>query len=78
MNGKTDCRIEIEAAKALVNWKSLFANEVVTVARRLATESGESNLVTVSHYRQAAQIAVRTLLSAISDGEPFRDTQRAA
>ncbi len=40
MSEEADLRIDIEAAKALVYWKSLFADEVVARARRLAVESG--------------------------------------
>jgi hypothetical protein len=67
--GKTgNISIDIEAAKALVYWKSLFADEVVARARRLAAESNQPEHVTLTHYRQAAQIAVRSLPNAILHG----------
>ena len=47
MSEKADIRIDIEAAKALIYWKSLFADEVATRARRLAAESSEPEHVTV-------------------------------
>jgi len=78
MSEKADIRIDIEAAKALIYWKSLFADEVATRARRLAAESSEPEHVTVSHYRQAAQIAVRSLPAAIRDGGPFSDDHKVA
>ena len=59
--------------KALIYWKSLFADEVASRARRLAAESGKPERVTLSHYRRAAQIAVRSLSAAIGDGGPFSD-----
>lgn len=74
----SDIRIEIEAAKALHYWKSLFADEVAAGARRLAAESSQPERVTTSHYRQAAQIAIRSLLTAISDGGPSHDDYKAA
>jgi hypothetical protein len=70
--------IDIEAAKALVYWKSLFADEVVAQARRLAAESNQPGHVTLTHYRQAAQIAVRSLPTAILHGGPCSDDHKVA
>jgi hypothetical protein len=78
MSEKADLRIDIEAAKALVYWKSMFADEVVARARRLAAESGQPEHVTLSHYRQAAQIAARSLPAAILDGGSFIDDHKVA
>jgi GMP synthase-like glutamine amidotransferase len=78
MSGKIDIRIDVEAAKALIHWKSLFANEVATLARRIAAESGQPERVTLSHYRQASQLAIRALSAAILDGGPSSDDQEAA
>jgi hypothetical protein len=58
-------RIEIEAAKALAQWKRQFAEEVARQAKRLAMESGPPNLVTLANYRQAAGLAVQSLARAI-------------
>jgi Resolvase, N terminal domain len=46
MSEKADLRIDIEAAKALVYWKSLFADEVAACERRLAAESDQPEHVT--------------------------------
>jgi len=78
MREKAEVRIDIEAAKALIHWKSLFADEVASRAKRLAAESSQPQHVTVSHYRQAAQIAVRSLPAAILDGGPFSDDHKVA
>jgi hypothetical protein len=78
MSEKADLRIDIEAVKALVYWKSLFADEVAARARRLAAESGQSEHVSLSHYRQAAQIAARLLPAAILDRGPFIDDHEVA
>jgi hypothetical protein len=78
MSEKAELRIDIEAAKALVHWKSLFADEVAARARRLAAESGEPEHVTLSHYRQAAQIAVRSLPALIRDGGPLIGDNKVA
>ncbi len=77
MSAKADLRIEVEAAKALVHWKSLFADEVAAQARRLAAESSQPELVTLSHYWQAAQLAVGSLAAAILDGGPSSDDNKA-
>lgn len=73
MRQQADLRIDVEAAKALIHWKSLFADEVVAQARRLAAESNRPEHVTLSHYRQAAQIAVQSLAAAIREGGPSDD-----
>ena len=71
-------RIDVEAAKALVDWTSRFADEVATEARRLAAESSQPEHVTLSHFRQAAQLAVRSLSAALSDGGPSGGDHQAA
>ncbi len=78
MSDKPDLRIDVEAVKALISWKSLFADEVATRARQLAAESGQPERVTLLHYRQAAQTAVRSLLAAIPVGGPSSDDTKAA
>jgi hypothetical protein len=78
MSETAGIRIDVKAAKALVDWKSRFADEVATRARRLAAESGQPNEVTLSHYRQAAQFAVRSLSAAILDGGLSSDDHQAA
>ena len=78
MNEKVDVRIEVEAIQALIHWKSRFADEIVAGARRLAAESGEPQLVTLAHYRQAAQIAVQSLSTTIVEERPSNDGQKAA
>jgi len=71
-------RIDLEAARALVDWKSRFADEVAVQARRLAAESGQPEYVTLSHYRQAAQLAIHSLSAAILDRGPSSDDHQAA
>ena len=77
MNDKAGFRIDVEAAKALIGWKSLFAEEVALRARRLAAESSQRH-VGLAHYRQAALIAIRSLSAAILDGGPSSDDHKAA
>jgi hypothetical protein len=78
MSKKADVRIDIEAVRALIYWKSLFANEIVARAKQLAAESGRREHVTISHYRQAAPIAVRSLPAAIREGSPLDDDNTVA
>jgi hypothetical protein len=72
MNADGRVKIDVEAARALVEWKALFASEVCEGAKRLAAQSSEPNSVTLSHYRAAASIALQSL-SAEIHGEDFRD-----
>ena len=78
MSKKTDVRIDIEAAKALIYWKSLFTDEVAMRARQLAAESSQPDRVTLAHYRQAAQLAIRSLPVSIRKGEPSSDDHKVA
>ncbi|MBI3465900.1 MAG: hypothetical protein HY000_23025 [Planctomycetes bacterium] len=77
MDNSAGFRIDVEAAKALINWKSLFADEVATRARRLAADSGGER-VTLLHYRQAAQMAICSLSAAILDGGTSGEGQKVA
>jgi hypothetical protein len=65
MSASQQVRIDVEAAKALAEWKSLFGAEVCERAKRLAAESGHPDSVTLSHYRLAAEIALQALSGAI-------------
>jgi hypothetical protein len=78
MSSNSDVRIDIEAARALIYWKSLFADEAAARARQLAAESGRREHVTMSHYRQAAQMAARSLPAAIREGGPLGDDNKVA
>lgn len=52
--------VDIEAARALANWKQFFANEVTETAKRLALDEG-THRITIEHYQQAAQQAMLAL-----------------
>ena len=77
MNAKTDVRIDFEAAKALAEWKSLFAAEVGERRQRVAAQAGHPNRVTLSNYRLAAKMAVQAVVSAI-EAEHRSDGQQEA
>lgn len=59
--------IQVDAAKALAEWKAFFAEQVAIEARELAKNSSPSDLVTLDHYRQAAKSAARKLLIFVQD-----------
>ncbi|MBM4094068.1 MAG: hypothetical protein FJ276_32370 [Planctomycetes bacterium] len=77
MNTGKPVRIDVEAAKALAQWKSLFAAEVCERAKQIATQSGHPDSVTLSHYRMAASMAIQSLSVAIH-GEHEPDGQQEA
>jgi len=77
MNASKQVRIDVEAAKALAKWKSLFAAEVCERAKRLAAQSGHPDSVTLSDYRGAAKLALQSLSVAIH-GEHRPDGQNEA
>lgn len=63
-------RIQVEAAKALAEWKAFFAAEVAMQAKELAKDSNPAGLITLDHYRQAATLAVQALALAVHDTPP--------
>jgi hypothetical protein len=71
-------RIQAEAARALVAWKALLADEVATKAKELARQSDSPGIVTLDHYRQAAMLAVPVLTAAIGDTGFHDGRQKAA
>lgn len=71
-------RIQVEAAKALAEWKALFAEQVTVQAKKLAQESNPSDLVTLYHYREAAALAVQSLSAAVQDTGSNDGRQKAA
>jgi hypothetical protein len=77
MQASKQLMIEVEAAKALAEWKALFGTEVCERAKQLAMQSGHAELVTVSHYRTAARMALQTLAGAIQ-GEPGTNVRNEA
>jgi len=77
MNSSKQVRIEVEAAQALAEWKSLFGAEVCTRAKQLAAQSGHPDTVTLSQYRMAATMALQTLAGAIH-GEQGTNGQNEA
>jgi hypothetical protein len=78
MSHQAELRVDVEAAKALIDWKSMFADEVTAHARRLAAESSHPERVTLLQYREAAQIAVRSLSTVILDEGASSGDQKAA
>ena len=76
MDQSSSYRIETDAARALAEWKALFADQVAVTAKELAALSGSSGIVTLEHYRQAASSAVQVLATAIRDTNDGR--QKAA
>lgn len=70
--------IEVEAAQALAQWKAMFAEEASMHAKRLAAGSDRPQFVTVAHYRQAAQLALKSLSAVIADGVDGDANRRAA
>jgi hypothetical protein len=78
MERSVSVRIDIDAERALAAWKALFAEQVSDHAQRLAERSGDARLVTLSHYRAAAKIALETVSSAISRDEKADGGREAA
>jgi hypothetical protein len=71
-------RIESEAAQALAEWKALFAEQVAVKAKELVEKSGSTGVITLGHYRQAANIAVQMLATAVQDTDSSDGRQEAA
>jgi hypothetical protein len=67
--------IELDAVKLGIEWKHRFAAELKAEAIKLA---GPSSLVTVEHYRQAAPVAISTLLKILTAPPSKDDAARRA
>lgn len=78
MEPNTKLRVDVEAANALVTWSALFADEVCEGAKRIANQSTNPTLVTLSHYRQAAQAALELLAASIRDGDTLNAEAKVA
>lgn len=71
-------RIQAEAAKALAEWKAVFAEQVTVQAKKLAQDSNPSGLITLDHYREAATLAVQSLAAVVQDTGSNDGRQKAA
>ena len=78
MKAKEPVQIDIEAARALTHWKDQFADEVFQGAKQLAAQSSRPGFVTLSHFRQSAQIALQSLADAIHNEDKGDGQQKAA
>ena len=70
--------IEAEAARALAQWKALFAEQVALKAKELAMQSDSTGIITLDHYRRAASIAVQLLATSLQDADSNDGHQEAA
>lgn len=77
MDDGRQVRIDVEAAKALAEWKAFFGAQVSEQAKLLAAQAGQPDYVTLSHYRTAAKLALQTL-SHVIHGEPRSDGRQEA
>lgn len=78
MNQNSSYRIETEAVQALAEWKAVFADQVSAKAKELAENNSSTGVITLSHYRQAASIAVQMLATAVQDTDSSDGRQEAA
>lgn len=71
-------RIQADAAIALANWKAFFAEQVAEKARELAITGNSPELITISHYRQAAVLAANALSVEVGNIGSNDDLKAAA
>ncbi len=71
-------RIDVDAAAALIEWKSVFAQAVVEGAQHQAAKTRSSGTVTIADYREAARQAILKLADAIEYGAGTNGQQKAA
>ena len=70
--------LQADAAKALAEWKALFADEVTKHAKALTQASEQPGIITLAHFRMAAQSAVKSLADAIQESSSQDGNQEAA
>lgn len=78
MDQNKSYQIETEAAQALAEWKALFAEQVAVKAKELAAKDDATGVITLGHYRQAANFAVQMLATAVQDTDSSDGRQEAA
>lgn len=78
MNQSHPLRIEIQAVRALAEWKAIFADQVAVKAKEFARASDTPGIVTLAHYRQAASIAVQELAAEVQKTDVDNGQQEAA
>ena len=78
MNQSHPLRIEIQAVRALAEWKAIFADQVAVKAKEFARASDTPGLVTLAHYRQAALVAVQELAGELQKTDVNHGRQEAA
>ncbi len=78
MEQSNSIRIETRAVQALAEWKDLFAEQVALKAKEISDKSDSTGIITLSHYRQAASIAVQTLATAVQGTDSSDVHQEAA
>ena len=61
-------QIDVEAAAALIEWKSVFAHAVVEGALQQAAKTKSSGTVSIVDYRAAVRQAILKLADAIESG----------
>ena len=71
-------RIQVEAARALAQWKAFFADQVVMQAKVLAKDSNPPGLITIDHYRRAAKSVLRLLETQLEHTDSRDGRQEAA
>ena len=62
IDGQSNPKIEVEAARMAIEWKNLFATELQLAAQQLAKGS---ELVTAEHYWQALPTATSRVLHVV-------------
>jgi hypothetical protein len=71
-------QVDVEAARALANWKALFAELVSEQAKKLAEDENPACVITLAHYRQAAFIALESLKMTLQESDVRDDHKEAA
>ncbi|MFO0945246.1 MAG: hypothetical protein U1D30_04755 [Planctomycetota bacterium] len=74
MNDRSMAQVDVRAAKSLILWKAMFAEEVRKQASQFADSSDNQDTIPISQYRRAAAAALQNLLAAIQHAENS-DTQ---
>ena len=78
VSNNSNLRTQVAAAKKLTEWKHVFSCELREKAKQLAIQSGQPDLITLTHYQQAARTALRKLADAIENVEGLDARRKAA
>ena len=78
MTKDSNFTIEVEAVRALAEWKYMLSEKVCSEAKDLAIQNGSAGIIKLEHYRKAAVSAAQELAKFIQETGSCDGNRKAA